>query len=269
MKRLATGLTLALVALAAIRYAPPWFAETVVAALAVGCAVELGRLLGRVGLEPWPAVAIPGAVVAGVAFVLGGGALQGALAGLLLAGLGSALVAAGEPRERLRRFAGTIASALYLGLTFGHVAGLLAQPANAERGRDLLMLAVLAVYAGDVGAYYGGRALGRHRLAPRLSPGKTVEGAVCGVALAAGAALLAPLWFFRALPWGHALALGAAAGSAGILGDLAESLFKRAAEVKDSGALLPGHGGLLDRLDSLLFAAPVVYWYARLVADVA
>ena len=116
----------------------------------------------------------------------------------------------------------------------------------------------------DTGAYYTGRTLGRHKLAPRVSPGKTIEGAIGGFVTAVVAGFLCKLTFFPEIPIAHAMALGAALGVIGQFGDLAESLLKRGANVKDSGTLLPGHGGMLDRVDSLLFCAPVLYFYSRL-----
>ena len=128
-----------------------------------------------------------------------------------------------------------------------------------------LMYALLVSWSGDIGAYYVGRSFGRHRLAPRISPKKSWEGAVASVAsalLLAGAYLA----WFAGVPVARALALTAVANVAGQLGDLAESAIKRGAGVKDSGALLPGHGGFLDRVDSTLFTLPVVYAYVRLTA---
>jgi phosphatidate cytidylyltransferase len=98
-------------------------------------------------------------------------------------------------------------------------------------------------------------------MAPVVSPKKTWEGAAGGVLGSVAGALVAHAWFFNRLPVGHAVALGVLLCGAGILGDLAESMLKRAAGVKDSSALLPGHGGVLDRVDSLLVAAPVLYYY--------
>ena len=129
-----------------------------------------------------------------------------------------------------------------------------------------LMFALLVNWTGDAGAYYIGRAFGKHKLAPRVSPKKTVEGAAASVVasvLLAGGYLVAAI---PALPWWHALAVAILANIAGQLGDLAESAMKRGASVKDSGTLLPGHGGFLDRVDSTLFALPVVYAYIRLSA---
>lgn len=123
-----------------------------------------------------------------------------------------------------------------------------------------LMYALLVSWTGDIGAYYVGRALGRHRLAPRVSPKKSWEGAAASVAsalLLSGAYLV----YFVGVPVLHAALLTAAANAAGQIGDLAESAIKRGAGVKDSGAILPGHGGFWDRVDSTLFTLPVVYLY--------
>ena len=128
-----------------------------------------------------------------------------------------------------------------------------------------LMYALLVSWTGDIGAYYIGRRYGKHRLAGRISPKKSWEGAAASVATAlllAGAYLV----YFVHVPMAQAAALTAAANVAGQLGDLAESAIKRGAGVKDSGTLLPGHGGFFDRVDSALFVLPVVYLYARLFA---
>jgi phosphatidate cytidylyltransferase len=128
--------------------------------------------------------------------------------------------------------------------------------AHANRSGSLIVLwLVLMVCAADIGAYFAGRSFGRRKLAPRISPGKTWEGAVGGVLLAALVAWGGAEYF--ALPQLGAIAFGCAVGIFSIIGDLTESMFKRAAALKDSGALLPGHGGLLDRLDSVTAAAPL------------
>jgi phosphatidate cytidylyltransferase len=131
-----------------------------------------------------------------------------------------------------------------------------------------LVIALLVSWAGDTAAYYVGRQWGREKLAPRISPGKTREGAIASlVAGMLGAAVYA--WFLipEAPVWA-VLATGALANAAGQLGDLAESAFKRGAGLKDSGTLLPGHGGWLDRIDSCLFSIPAVYAVFRIVLEV-
>jgi phosphatidate cytidylyltransferase len=125
----------------------------------------------------------------------------------------------------------------------------------------LLTLFFIVVFAGDTGAYYTGRNFGRKRLAPRVSPGKTVEGAIGGLIGNVVAALIAHYTFFPELKIVHAIPLALVMGALGITGDLCESMLKRGARAKDAGNLIPGHGGLLDRLDSMLFNAPLLYYF--------
>ena len=124
-----------------------------------------------------------------------------------------------------------------------------------------VLLLFLITWLGDGGAYFCGRAFGKHKLAPVVSPNKTWEGVWGGMALAVLGALGLRAWLLPELPWFHAVALGVLLTGTGVLGDLAESLVKRASGVKDSGRIMPGHGGFLDRVDSLLFSAPVLYLY--------
>jgi phosphatidate cytidylyltransferase len=126
----------------------------------------------------------------------------------------------------------------------------------------LLSFFLLVFMGSDTGAYYTGRAVGRHKLAPSISPGKTWEGAVGGMAASLLLAALAHYWFFPELPLRAALPLAAVMNVLGVVGDLTESALKRGAKAKDAAQILPGHGGLLDRLDSLLFNAPVIYYFA-------
>ena len=122
-------------------------------------------------------------------------------------------------------------------------------------GPQMVLWLVLLVIAADVGAYFAGRSLGRRKLAPRVSPGKTWEGAMGGLLMVALVAWAGAAYF--GLPPLAVVAFGCAVGVFSIIGDLTESMFKRAAGLKDSGALLPGHGGLLDRIDSVTAAAPL------------
>jgi phosphatidate cytidylyltransferase len=128
-------------------------------------------------------------------------------------------------------------------------------------GRIWILFTLVTVYFGDTAAFYVGRAWGRKKMAPQLSPGKTIEGGLGAVAGSAAGALFSHFLFLPQLPLSHALVLGSLGGLIGQLGDLWESLLKRSAQVKDSGTLIAGHGGLLDRIDSVLFAGPLVYYY--------
>ncbi len=154
----------------------------------------------------------------------------------------------------------TIAGALYLGGMGGHFISL----RDAPQGLKWMVLMLLATWATDTGAYFIGLSLGRHKFFPRLSPKKTWEGTIggwfCGVAVT----LLIGLYIIG-LGFVHSLVLGALVCALLPLGDLTVSMMKRQVGVKDTSGLIPGHGGMLDRIDSLLFAVVVVYYYARWV----
>lgn len=126
----------------------------------------------------------------------------------------------------------------------------------------LLAYFFLVTFGSDAGAYFAGKALGKHKLAPSISPGKTYEGLIGGLIAAAGFAALSTWWFFPELPYQFSIPLALVIAAVGVLGDLVESAIKRGSSVKDAASILPGHGGLLDRLDSLLFGAPVLYYFA-------
>ncbi len=150
---------------------------------------------------------------------------------------------------------------VYLPLLLGHMALLRQMP----QGTEWVFLVLLVVMSGDTAAYFTGVNIGRTKLYPAISPNKSVEGSLGGLAGSVLGAFLARMWFFDALTVGDCLLLGTALGALGQLGDLFESMLKRCFGVKDSGTLIPGHGGILDRLDSLIFAFPAAYYYALLV----
>ena len=149
---------------------------------------------------------------------------------------------------------------LYVGFLLAHGLALRELPYGDEIGRNWLLFALLTTFAADTGAYAVGRAVGRTPMAPGISPNKTWEGSGGGFAAAVGAALLVGLAFELAVPVWQQAVTGAAVGIVAQLGDLLESRLKRAAHVKDSSSIIPGHGGILDRLDSLLFSLPAVYY---------
>jgi phosphatidate cytidylyltransferase len=121
----------------------------------------------------------------------------------------------------------------------------------------------LVLMGSDTGAYFTGKSLGTHKLIPKISPGKTWEGLIGGFVVAAAFAALATFWFFPELPYYASVPLAIVMSGVGVLGDLAESAMKRGAGAKDAASVLPGHGGFLDRLDSLLLNAPILYYFAR------
>ncbi len=135
---------------------------------------------------------------------------------------------------------------------------------QAERGAWLMLLVAVCVWMTDTGAYLVGRKWGRHKLAPALSPNKTVEGSLGGLTLAVVTGVCFGVWIH--LPWQHGLAVGLIAGVMGQMGDLFESALKREIGIKDFGGIMPGHGGALDRFDSLLFVTPLAFCYLHFVA---
>ncbi len=164
-----------------------------------------------------------------------------------------------QKEEAFTRWAWTLAGILYLGWLLSYLVAL----RGADDGRNWLFFTLFVTFASDTAAFFIGRAFGRHKLAPQISPGKTREGAVGGLlgAILVSLFFILPTTFALPMVWWQAVLLGLLVSIFGQLGDLAESLFKRNMGAKDSGKLLPGHGGLLDRIDSVVFAGVVVYYY--------
>jgi phosphatidate cytidylyltransferase len=188
--------------------------------------------------------------------------LQLVLLGVTIGSL-IAVTLRGAPFDKMLSSTGaTLLGVLYVAFLGGHLVALrtgFEQTLSAH----LLSFFFLVLMGADTGAYYVGRAIGKHKLAPKISPGKTWEGVAGGIAAGLLMAVLARFWFFRELPLKWALPLAATMVVLGILGDLTESALKRGAGAKDAAKILPGHGGILDRLDSLLFNAPLIYYFGR------
>ena len=258
-RRVATALVVLPALLAAVFLGPPALGVAIVALAVLLGMWEFLALLEARGLRPLRAT---GLVLAAALFLEvawpGGVPPLLPLAALLL--LAVALRRAPEGKDSIPSTAGTLLGAVYLGALGGTIGALrMLEPSSAGAWRVLLLLSI--VMLSDTVAYFVGHVWGRHRLAPRLSPGKSIEGALGGLAGGVLAALAVRGIGLPALPLLHVVALGLAVSALGIVGDLEESLLKRWAGVKDSGTLFPGHGGMLDRLDSLLFGAPVLYYY--------
>ena len=182
---------------------------------------------------------------------------------VLTAGVLIAAALRGTDFEKMIASAGaTLLGVLYIALLGSHLLSIrmgFTQLLSAH----LLSFFFLILMGADAGAYYTGRAIGKHKLAPKISPGKTWEGVFGGLVAALAMAAVSHYWFFRELPLKWALPLALVMTIVGILGDLTESALKRGAGAKDAANILPGHGGILDRLDSLLFNAPLIYYFAR------
>jgi phosphatidate cytidylyltransferase len=233
-----------------------WFAAVVAAATAV--AVLEVQSARRHLLSPISLAAAGLAALLALSPKLGIDEVPWVLALVALAPA-AALALSREPKEDVTDWLWAVAPVVYVGWLAAHFVLLRESP----DGRDWVLLTLLTVWIGDTGAYFVGRPLGRHKLAPQVSPGKTWEGAAGGqiAGFLAVAGLTAA--FDLDIGVGHVIALGLLVPAAALVGDLAESAIKRGLGVKDSSGLVPGHGGVLDRLDSLLFAAPTVYWYLR------
>jgi phosphatidate cytidylyltransferase len=164
-----------------------------------------------------------------------------------------------QSQEAIQRMAGTLLAMLYLGgLAWFLIALRVKQSPNFTGSTMVILMILLVVKFTDIGAYFGGRAFGRHKLIPWLSPGKTWEGLLCGL-ITAGLVAAACAPRVTQLSWPKAIVFGVVIGGVGQLGDLLESMMKRDADVKDSGSLIPGFGGILDVTDSPLLAAPFAY----------
>lgn len=271
--RLASAFVGIPIIVAALWAGAPWL-SLLVALLASLGAVEFYRMASLRGARP--AVAL--GVIWALAFVvsghrddyvdyqttlvaLGGGALALAwhLARRFVPGqAGGEDEEPDSPGDTLVDWGYTAAGAIYTGWTLSLFLRLRA----GDDGLEWVLLAVLATFATDTGAFLVGRAIGRTRMAPRISPGKTWEGAVGGWVAAVGATVGLAALLDLPITQAEAIALGALVGVVAQVGDLVESMLKRAADVKDSGTLIPGHGGVLDRLDSVVFAIVVVYHFS-------
>jgi phosphatidate cytidylyltransferase len=270
MARILTAAVLIPLVILLLFLAPFWAVTLAVAAVAVLACWEYLGLADGSGAQT-PRVVVLVAVVA--LFAINFFRPEMLMAGFsALAFLLFVIIAFRSPLERvLLDTSASIFGLLYIGLALVTIPLIWAQ----EHGPSLLLLLFCVVWAGDTIALYVGRAYGKHKLAPKLSPGKTWEGSIASV----GGSLLATLLLMGIAAlmvrhnltglsydgsWPHWLVLAVVLNIAAQLGDLVESALKRGAKVKDSGSLLPGHGGVLDRIDALLLAAPVL-WYAQLI----
>ena len=259
--RIASALALAVIMVAAIWYLPtPWLAAFLLL-LSLLAAREWAKLAGIVTRGGWLLYAITVSATVAALWVATSEwplvvhvALVGATVFWVLA------LAAVLAYPRCRSILQSKPTMIVAGLIVVPTAWLaLVEVANAPRGPAVLIWLLAAVAAADIGAFFAGRRFGQRRLAPLVSPGKTWEGAVGGAIATLAWGVVGATYFSRDAPstWPVWLGLVAILFMASVTGDLFESAFKRAAGVKDSGGLLPGHGGVLDRVDSIIAAAPV------------
>lgn len=260
MTRVLSGVVLGVVALALI-----WFLDSMWllgVALAV-CAIafhEYERIVDRIGVKVpyWTALVTTLLACAMVPFQWVD--IESVLAASLLIVALNVLASSRTGAPLLGDTAAAILAPVYIGLPLGSLVGV-----HAMAGKEAVLLLIATVAVSDTAQYYAGRTFGRTPLAPARSPKKTREGAVGGFVVAPLFLALAGRYWLPAYPWYWHASLGLGIVVAGIIGDLFESMLKRAADMKDSGTLIPGHGGVLDRIDALLFAAPVFYFFLRVI----
>jgi phosphatidate cytidylyltransferase len=269
-KRIASSIVLIPVFVWVTTAAPAWvFQLLVVAASAVACR-ELARMFERTGrpIATWLTVGVGAALTASFATSLYTGlGIDGhavrwmptpELALLVGVGLICSAPLWSSGRPLVESTANTLFGAIYIGWLLGYAIWL----QGRADGPQLVLFLVGVTWAGESAAYLVGSSVGRHRLAPVLSPGKTVEGAIAQVIVSIAAALALGFWLLPACGLLGAAGAGVVLGVIGQVGDLAESAIKRSIGTKDTGDLIPGHGGMLDRIDSLLFNAPALYLYS-------
>ena len=241
---------------------PLWFIALATVAIMLGMH-EFYSLAQRVGLrcERWLAFGAGAAILVGFCYSQFG-LIIAALVVVTILTLILALSRPSEFEQSLASVAATVFGVVYVPLLMGFAVAIKLVDNRAERlGSKLLGFVFLVVIASDVGAYFTGRAIGKHKLAPNISPGKTVEGGIGGLALGLVGAIISKKLFFAEMQWLHLVVLSIVLVVVGVFGDLCESMLKRGAKAKDAASIIPGHGGILDRLDSLLFNAPLIYYY--------
>jgi phosphatidate cytidylyltransferase len=260
-KRFLTASILIPIVLLGIFWGGILFLFLVLAAVVLG-EWEFYRLMEAKGIVPLRWFGILFGILLGVSVYFGGDSY-------VATGLAVAILLLMASQLRRRSVEGAIATTSTTLLGILYVAWLLSHAIllrNIENGLGVfyLVLVLAATYLGDTGAYFVGRQWGRHKLAPLVSPKKSWEGLVGGIFASIVAVFIIRSIFHSDMGTISCGVLGVLLSVGGLLGDLAESLFKREAQVKDSGGLFPGHGGLLDRVDSLLFTLPIAYYYIRL-----
>ncbi|KNZ71237.1 phosphatidate cytidylyltransferase [Thermincola ferriacetica] len=234
-----------------------WYLAAVITVLAVIGVLEFARIAEGMQVKVW----VPGMLIGVILFILSvlfPKKIKLALVVTIIIWVFLCRTVIGT-RFNILNGALSLTGTIYLGWLLSHILLLRA----LEFGFYLVLFVFMATWFTDTMAYFVGSGIGRHKLAPTISPKKTIEGAVGGLIGSTLAGLLMS-FFLKEVPMIHLLVIGFLAGIVGQAGDLVESAMKRKAGVKDSGNLIPGHGGVLDRFDSMLFTAPLVYYYVQL-----
>lgn len=258
MTRVLSALVLLPVVIGAVWFLPPVATLVLASVAAVLAFVEYAAIVTALGVQ------VPRAVagIAVLAACIGAGASLLAIDVLIMSAViafGALAVASATPGPRvLHDTAASILPVAYIGLPLGALAAV-----REIAGREAVLLLMLTIVISDSAQYYCGRAFGRRPLAPAISPKKTLEGAIGGMVFGTLAMTAGGRYIFADANLLLLVLVSASVAALGIVGDLFESLLKRSAGVKDSSQIIPGHGGVLDRIDSWLFAAPLYYAFVR------
>ncbi len=258
MKRLLSGLVLAGAFLGLVWFTTPLVLLVAALGVAALCFQEYARLVRAIGavVPRWPTLAATLGALAVVPFPWV--PVESVLGFALVATAVSIMASNRSGASMLHDAAAAILAPVYIGLPLGSLVAI-----QGMAGREAVLLLVATVVASDTGQHYAGRLFGRRPLAPRISPKKTREGALGGFVVGPLVMVVAARYWLPAGAPASLASIGILIVAAGIFGDLFESMLKRAASVKDSATFIPGHGGVLDRIDALLFATPVFYYYLR------
>jgi phosphatidate cytidylyltransferase len=257
-RRVASAIVLIPLVVWLTAFAPATLFHALVIPTAAAAAWELGRMFERAGraTHRWLGPVLTAVVVA--SFVLPGDrrGAEGPVVALTIATLVTLAVALWRATPSTEATTTTLLAVTYIGVLMGHAILLRELP----DGGSLVLLLLVVTWVGESAAYFVGSTVGRHKLAPIVSPNKTREGAVAQVIASVAAIVALRPWLAPELSTTLAVAGGFVLGVVGQLGDLAESVIKRSLNTKDTGGLIPGHGGVLDRLDSVLFNVPAFYY---------
>lgn len=265
MTRIISAAVLIPLAILVVIYAPPVYLLIGIGLMGTVCLYEYFGLTRSMGIKVQPLFGYMAFWILLVAFRQNRFPATILVALVMLAAFLSAMWRSRQPvRERAFALMAELLGVFYMALFLYPILPVRYDFGN-KIGLQWTLLLLLVIWTGDTAALVVGKAIGRSPFAPVLSPKKTNEGALAGLLAGMGIAVAVQHFLFPDLPMRHALIVSGLLGIFGQLGDLAESMLKRAAEIKDSSHLIPGHGGLLDRIDSLLFAFPVLYIYLLLL----
>lgn len=265
MTRIVSAVILIPLAILVVKYAPPVYLLIGIGLMGTVCLYEYFGLTRSMGIKVQPLFGYMAFWILLVAFRQNRFPATILVALVMLAAFLSAIWRSRQPvRERAFALMAELLGVFYMALFLYPILPVRYDFGN-KIGLQWTLLLLIVIWTGDTAALVVGKAIGRNPFAPVLSPKKTNEGALAGLLAGMGIAVAVQHFLFPDLPMRHVLIVSGLLGIFGQLGDLAESMLKRAAEIKDSSHLIPGHGGLLDRMDSLLFAFPVLYIYLLLL----